>query len=525
MCLHNGFHLCSFKFLLLIFKVSALKNLAGQTVWYGLSNIGAKLLNQLLTPLITYILALPAAMADYGNFNIVMACISVVNVVYTYGMETAYFRFSASGTDQRTLFQTIFTSLLTSSVAFSIILILLRVPVSEYINLGGHHEYITWCVLIVAIDTLAAVPFARLRQENRPRKYAFTRLAGIVVNIVLTVYFLIYCPTRVAAYPGSAFSLWYKSNTNVGFLLLANLAQSAITFLLLWKEWSAYRFRFDAALWKKVVAYSAPMIIIGLGGMVNETIDRFMLAKLLPAGDAAGKIAAGIYGSNYKIAIFITLFITAFRMAAEPFFFSQSADKNAPKTYARVMKWFVITLCVAFLFTALYIDIWQYFEGPAYRKGLGVVPILLAANVALGIYYNLSVWYKVTDKMYMGMIITVIGAVITLVLNFTFIPRYGMYACAWTTLAAYGSMTLISYFMGQKYFPVPYNVRKLLSYLGVMLLLFFMQQGVMHVTGMVIIRLFTGTVFMGLFVLLVIAAEKKELANMPLIGKWIKVKE
>lgn len=502
--------------------MASLKKLAGQTVWYGLSNIAAKLLNQLLTPLITYLLRLPSQMVDYGNYSMIYAGVSVVNVIYTYGMETAYFRFSAGGTDQKNLFQTIFTSLLVSSILFSIILIAFRVQLAGFIGLGIHTEYITWCVLIIAIDTIAAVPFARLRQEERPRKYAFTRVAGIIVNIILTVYFLVYSPSQIAAHPDTAYARWYHGNTNVGFLILANLGQSVVTFLLLLKEWIGYRFRFDAALWSKVFAYSAPMVIIGLGGMVNETMDRLMLPKLLPASEEVRKIAVAVYGANYKIAIFITLFITAFRMSAEPFFFSQSADKNAPKTYARVMKWFVIILCFAFLFTALFIDIWQYFVGASYRNGLGVVPILLLANVALGIYYNLSVWYKITDKMYMGMVITLIGAAITLILNFAFIPAFGMYACAWATLAAYGSMMVISYFLGQKYFPVPYNVRKLLAYITVMLLLFFAQQAVMHYTGIVAIRLVAAVIFMSLFLSLVFNAEKKELSGMPLIGRWIK---
>ena len=502
----------------------SLKNLAGQTVWYGLSNIAAKLLNQLLTPLITYMLRQPAQMADYGSFSMLMVCVSVANVLFTYGMETAYFRFSSSGTDQKKLFQTVFTSLLVSSVLLSVMLICFRVPISNFIGLGTHTEYITWCVLIIAIDTMAAIPFARLRQEERPRKYAFTRVAGIFVNIILTVYFLVYSPSSIAAHPGTAYARWYAQNTNVGFLLLALLGQSAVTFLLLFKEWVGYRFRFDAALWKKVFAYSAPMVIIGLGGMVNETMDRLMLPKLLHGTEEANKIAVAIYAANYKIAIFITLFITAFRMSAEPFFFSQSADKNAPKTYARVMKWFVIVLCVAFLFTALFIDIWKHYIPAVYRSngGIGVVPILLGANVALGIYYNLSVWYKITDKMYMGMIITLIGAAITLILNFAFIPAYGMYACAWATLAAYGSMMIISYFLGQRYFPVPYATKKLVSYLVVMLLLFFAEQGVMHITHILVIRLTTALIFMFLFLRLVLAAEKKELGGMPFIGKFIK---
>ncbi len=486
-----------------------------------MSNIAAKLLNQILTPIVTRVLNMPAGIADYGNFNVVMAFISFVNVVFTYGMETAYFRFSASGTDRNKLFQTTFASLLVSTILLSTLLIIFRVPISHLVWLDGHPEYVTWCVGIIAFDTLAAIPFARLRQEERPRKYAFTRVAGIVVNIVLTIYFLQWCPTHLSAEPGNKFTIWFNQNNSAGFMLLANLAASAFTFLLLIGEWISFRFRFDSELWKKIIVYSAPMVVIGLGGMVNETFDRIMLPRLLPVSALDASIAVGIYGANYRISIFITLFITAFRMSAEPFFFGQSSDKNAPKTYARVMKWFVIVLCFAFLFTSMYMDIWKYFVGTAYRSGLGVVPILLAANVCLGIYYNLAVWYKITDRMNMGMLITFIGAAITLVLNFIFIPHYGMYACAWATLAAYSSMMVISYFMGQKYFPVPYNVRKLLAYLGVMLALFFTHRLVMSMTDKVFVRLITASVFMYLFIKLVIAAEKKELEKMPFIGSYI----
>ena len=461
-------------------------------------------------------------MVDYGNFSMLYSGISFINVVYTYGLETAYFRFSASGTDQENLFRTTFSSLLVSTFIFSIVLIFFRVELSDYIGLGTHSEYITWCVLIVAVDTMAAIPFARLRQEGRPRKYAFTRVAGIIVNIVLTVYLIAYYPTHRTGAADGAFARWYDANTNAGYLIVANLAQSLVTFLLLYKEWIAYRFKVDVPLLKKILLYSSPMLIVGLGGMVNETFDRIMLGKLWPGPEMEQKIVVGIYGANYKIAIVITLFIQAFKMSAEPFFFGQSTDKNAPKTYARVMKWFVITLCLAFLFTALYIDLWKYFIGPRYRGGLGVVPILLAANVALGIYYNLSVWYKVTDKMYWGMIITLVGAAITLVLNYEFIPRFGMYACAWATFAAYATMMVISYIVGQRYFPVPYARKKLLAYMGVMLVLFFSQKLVMLLTGIVLIRLVTATALMYAFLRLVYTVEKKELGNMPVIGKWVK---
>jgi O-antigen/teichoic acid export membrane protein len=502
--------------------LASLKKLAGQTVWYGVSNIAARMIGALLTPIVTYLLNTPSGVEHFGENSMLMAAIPFINVIFTYGLETGYFRFSINNPDRRNLFQTTFTSLLISTTVFSVILISLRHPIASFLKLDGHSEYITWCVYILALDTLSAIPFAHLRQEERPRKYAFVRVAGITVNIVLTLFFLAYSPHYVAAHPSGSYAQWYNQYDATGFLLLPFIAQSAVTFLLLAREWTVYRFGFDKELWKKVIGYAAPMIIIGLGGMVNETIDRLMLPLLLPVNEVAAKTAVAIYSGNYKMAIFISLFIQAFRMSAEPFFFSQSTDKNAPATYARVMKWFVIVLCVAFLFTGLYLDIIQrLFLAPLYRSGRNVVPILLAANVCLGIYYNLSVWYKITDKMRIGTYITLIGAGITLVLNYTLIPRFGMYACAWATFAAYCSMMVISYFWGQKHFPVPYNVKKLSAYLTIMLALFFIQEGVCHLTSLLIVKFITASVLMLLFLRLVYAAEKKELKKIPMISKYI----
>lgn len=461
-------------------------------------------------------------MADYGDFTVLFSYIAVFNVIYTYGLETGYFRFAANGTDKENIFQTTFTSILLSTIALSSLLIWLRVPLSELAGVSNHPEYITWCVLIIATDTLAVIPFARLRQEGRPKKYAIVRISGILVNIALTVFFLVWSPDYVNAHPDSVYALWYNSNSNAGYLIIASVTASLVTFLLLAREWSAYRFRFDPLLWKDIISYCAPMIIIGMGGMVNETMDRPMLEYLYNGSIQEGKIAVSIYNANYKIAIFITLFITAFRMSAEPFFFSQAADKNAPSTYARVMKWFVIVLCFAFLFTALFLDVWKYFIGSTYTSGLGVVPILLCANVCLGIYYNLSVWYKLSNRMRMGMYITLLGASITVVINFLFIPRFGMYACAWATLAAYGTMMVVSFLWGQKYFPVPYNVKKLLSYMAVMLLLFFAERGVQLLTTSVIVRLLSGVVFMGIFMKLIMTKEKNEIKSIPVIGRFVR---
>lgn len=502
--------------------MASLKKLAGQTVWYGVSNIAAKLLNQFLTPLLTYLLVMPSQMKDFGNFGSLFAGVSFLNVVYTYGMETAYFRFSSSGTDRNKLFNTTFSSLLVSTALLSGIVLLLRDTIADFFNIGDHPEYIAWCVLLMALETMFAIPFARLRQEERPRKYAFVKVSGILVYIMVTFFFVAYSPGYVKAHPTSAYSVWYQQQNNVGFLVIANLLQNLLTFLLLAAEWKDYRFKFDKHLWKKVFNYGAPMILVGLGGMVNETLDRIMLPHLYTSG-IGGELENAKYVAVYKIAIFITLFITAFRMSAEPFFFGQAKEKNAPATYARVMKWFVIVLCFAFLFSSLFLDVWKYFVGPQYRKGnaLGVVPILLAANVCLGIYYNLSVWYKLTDRMRMGMYVTLIGATLTIVSNFLFIPQFGMYACAWTTFAAYFTMMVISYFLGQKYFPIPYDTKKLLSYLGLMILLFGAERLVMYFTGNLVVRLAAAVVFMALFVRTVLLAEKEELKGLPVVGKFI----
>lgn len=505
--------------------MSSLKSLAGQTVWYGLSNIAARFLGYVLTPLITYLLNDPGGMKNYGEYTLIYAAIPLVNILFTYGMETAYFRFSNGETDGTKLFNTSFGSLIVSTVFFSALLYLFRAPIAQYLELGRYPVYITWVIWIIALDTLAAIPFARLRQENRPKRYAFTKVAGIGINIFFVVWFIALSPKYVAAHPDGWYAGWYRQYTPTGFLILANVFQSAFTLLLLAREWLGFRFRIDGQLLRAVLAYALPFIIVGIGGMVNEVIDRQMLPKLYNGTVAEGKVANAIYGANYKLAIFISLFINAFRMAAEPFFFRQAADKEAPKTYAKVMKWFVITLCFAFLFTALFLDVWKYMVGSGYRSGIGVVPILLYANLALGIYYNLSVWYKISGHLRYGMGITLVGAALTLIINYIFIPRAGkdaMYVCAWATCICYTSMMVLSYYFGQKYFPVPYPKRKLLSFIGVMTLLFLIQQGVRYLTHNMAVSIASGVVLMLVFVRLIWVVERKELKAFPIIGKYIR---
>lgn len=489
------------------------------------------MLNFLLTPLLTFLLADKQGMVDYGSMSIIFAWIAAANIIFTYGLETAYFRFSNKKEFEKdSIFQTAFGSILISTAALTLMLILLRNPIQSFLELNNHSEYIVWCSWMIALDTLSAIPFARLRQESKPRKYAFIKLAGIIVNILFIVLFIVVLPKWVAAHPGNWFSQWFTGKSRLGFILLANVFQNLFIFLMLFREWNQFRFKMDKTLWQKMVGYSAPMIIIGLAGMINEVMDRQLLDKLLPFDNEANKRIVAIYGANYKLAIFITLFIQAFKMAAEPFFFSQAKEKNAPALYARVMKWFVITLAVAFLFSALYLDVWKVLiiRSESYRSGIGIVPILLMANIFLGIYYNLSVWYKLTDRMQMGIYITIAGAVITLVGNYAFIPHWGMYASAWSTFFCYLAMMVLAYFMGQKYYPIPYPVKKILAYLTVMTILFFIKVGVDAVTAgwgtttQLVTRIIAATALMLLFLALILKVEKAELKTMPFIGKFIR---
>ena len=379
--------------------------------------------------------------------------------------------------------------------------------------------FINYAIAIVAIDTIAVIPFAKLRQQEQPLKYAFIKIGGILTTLLLTAWFVLYSPDFCKAHAQSAYAQWITPLSTTELLLLANLLGSLFTFLFLWKEWFSVRFNIDWNLWKRILTYSLPFLIIGLGGMINEVIDRIMLGKLVSADALISKTTTAIYNFNYKLAIFITLFIQAFKMAAEPFFFNQSKEKEAPILYAKVMHWFVITLCLAFLFTALFLDVWKFYIGPTYRSGIGVVPILLAANVCLGIYYNLAVWYKVSDNLKYGVLITLIGATITLVLNYLFIPTYGMFACAWTTFICYAVMMILSYSIGQKHYPIPYAIKKISSYLIITAVLFFAQSFIAHQLDALFLKICSGLIAFALFLVYVIKQEQLHWRQLPFLKR------
>lgn len=500
--------------------MSGIKKLAGQTIWYGFSSIFGRFLNYLLTPLLVTIFA----SGDYGKISTLFTIAAFLNIVYTYGLETSYFRFSSIEPEQK-VYNTCSSSLFITTAFFSVILLFFTQSIAGFLEMPENPEFIKWVIIIVALDTLAVMPFAKLRFEGRPRKFAAIKVLNILINIGFVVFFLVVCKNAHDSNANNFFSTIYNPNINLGYVIIANLIASGITLLLLSKEIMQFRFRLSPGFWKKLMQYSWPLIIVGFGGIINETIDRIMLLKLYPGTTEEAFSQTGIYSANYKLAIVIVLFIQAFRMGAEPFFFKQSTSDNAQRTYARVMKFFVITCCFCFLGVTLFLDIWKYFMGTAHKEyytGLKVVPLLMTAKIFLGIYYNLSIWYKLKDRNLTGAWITLGGAAITILFNWFFIPVLGYMACAIATVICYGFMMVVSYSLGQKHYPVPYATKKILAYIAVCLLLFGIHQAFLLADLNHWINRGVAIVLIGLFSMLVINVERKELQRLPVIGRFLK---
>jgi O-antigen/teichoic acid export membrane protein len=496
--------------------LSSVKKLAGQTLWYGVSSIFGRFLNYLLTP----ILATIFASADYGRITTLFAIAAFLNIFFTYGLETAYFRFSAQGQENK-VYNTSVSSILITTSLLTLILLLLSHTTAQFLEIPEHPEYVQWVVMIVALDTLCLLPFSKLRFEGRPRKFASIKVLNILINVGLVLFFLVLCKN---ATQGTFFSKFYSPAIGLGYVILANLIASAITLLLLTKEFFKFKFSIEKKFWKELMLYSWPLIIVGFGGMINELIDRFMLLKRFPGTTEEAYSISGIYGANYKLAVLIVLFIQAFRLGAEPFFFKQSTSENAERTYARVMKFFLLACCFCFLGVVLFLDIWKYFMGrshPEYWTGLKVVPILMLAKLFLGVYYNLSVWYKLTGKNLIGAWITLGGAAITIIINFILIPSLGYMACAIATLCCYGFMMIASYKLGQKYYPIPYTWKKLTAYVVICVALFGIHQLIISFTGNIYVKHGVGLLLFLAFGFFVLKVEKKEFQKIPYLNKLI----
>ncbi len=441
---------------------NSLKKLAGHTVIYGLGTILPRFLNYLLTPFLTY----GFAVAEFGINSELYAYISFLNVIFTYGMETTFFNFSSKLENKQEVYNTSFLTLIISSVVFSTLLLVFTSSIADTLSTPNaiyKTQFIIWCILIVASDALLVIPFAKLRAENKALQFSLLKLFNVIVSFGLTIFLLKVCKTSYDNQESNFYSILYNPEIGIGYAFLANLIANVITLLFFSKQFLSLKFKINTDLLKTMLLYAWPLIILGLAGMINETLDRIILKKLM-VDKVEAQNAQGIYGACYKIAILMTIFIQAFRYAAEPFFFGKAKEKNSKQTYALVMKYFIIFCLFLFLSTILNMDWIQYFIGNDYRSGLKVVPILLLANLCLGVVYNLSIWYKLSGETKFGAIIAIVGAVITLTVNIIFVPSYTYMACAWATLAAYGGMMILSYQLGQKYFPIKYNLKAIAVY-------------------------------------------------------------
>jgi O-antigen/teichoic acid export membrane protein len=490
--------------------LSSIKKLASQTAWYGLSSIAARFISYLLTPYLTYKLTEIA----YGEQSIVYSFIPFLNVIVTHGMETAYFRFGSKENEEKIYHTSSFSMMMVTALVITA-LIIWGAPIAGLLQIDLHPEYIKLVAWVVGLDALTTIPFSRLRLQGRPKKFAFIKVGGILINILATYSLISTLPQYALANPTSMIASLYQPGWEVGYILIANIIQNVFVLILLQKEIRALRFSFDIKLWGQMMLYALPLILVGFGGMINETMDRIMIGWWGPGGSPdANKALVGIYSACYKLAILITISVQAFRMGAEPFFFKQAQSENAPKTYARVMKFFVITLCVMFLGVVLYIDIWKEFiRNPAMYVGLKVVPILLMANIFLGIYYNLSIWYKLSNKTMAGAWITLLGAIITIAINYLAIPNFGFMASAWATFFCYGTMMVVSYKWGQKVYPIPYATKKLIAYFVITLIIFAINLGVHQISNNAPFNYLFATILLVLFIAFVARIEKKELKS------------
>ena len=429
-----------------------LKRLAGETVLYGFGSIIPRFLNFLLVRLHTAVFV----PEEYGLITKLFAYVAVINTIFMFGMETAYFRFAnKAGADEKRIFNITQTVVLIVSGLSSALLIVFAQPVANYLDIPSRPDLVMWLVAVMFIDAAVAIPFAQLRFYKKAVRFATGKILNVAILVFLNVFFL-----KLMDREGA---------TDVGFVVLANLIANAFYIILLAPTLLKWRPTFDRQVTPAVFEYSFPIMLTGLAGITNEMFSRITLERWLPEGfyGKSTDYALGIFGAAYKFAVLMNLAIQGFRYAAEPFFFSNASEKNSPQLFARINHFFVIVCCILLLTVSINLDILKHFLAkPAYWDGLHIVPILLLAYLFLGVYYNFSVWFKLSDRTYYGTIITLFGAFITIAANYFLIPIAGYEGSAWAALICYFVMTMICYALGRKFYPIPYNLPKLFAYIG-----------------------------------------------------------
>ena len=479
-----------------------IRKLLGQTAVYGLSSIIGRLLNYLLVPLYTSVFIDPS---DYGVVSELYAWVAFLVVLLTFGMETAFFRFLQQKEDKEAVFRNGFLTVIGINVLFYFALLYFNQDIANLMLYSDHNEYSILLGTIVCIDAVTALPLAKLRSEEKAARFATIQFASIILNVVLNLFFMLVIFNPELPEEG------------VLFILFSNLFASLLKPVFLYKDFSELHFSFDKELAKEMIFYSFPLVIAGFAGIINETLDRILLKQILFVTEGSSVEAlhiaeseVGIYSACYKLAMLVTILLQAYRYAAEPFFFAQMKSDDRNKVYARVMNLFIGVVCLVFLVVSLNLDIFKHFiQNEAYWVGLKVVPILLMANVCLGIYYNQSIWYKLSGRTSFGAYIAIGGALLTVLINILFIPEYGYMASAWATLIVYAAQMIVSYMLGQRFYPIKYNQRKFVLYIGGALLVYLLCVGVdlQSVTSRFIVH--NGLIF--LYVAMVFQMERKSL--------------
>ncbi len=485
--------------------MSLLKKLAGETMIYGFSSILSRLLNYVV---LTFYLTRAFKEGEYGVVSDMYTYAALLMVVFTYRMETTFFRFGSEKGKMQNTFSTGSISLLVTTAIFSGLLLIFSQPLADFLEYPNNPEYVRWFIFILAFDTLAAIPFAKLRLENRPIRFAVIKTLNILVNIFFIFFFLEICPYLIGK-GWDRLDAIYNPDNRIAYIFIANFLGSLCVILFLLPEYRKLRFSFDAILWKKMLRYAMPLVVVGLAGVINQLINVPLLKHFLPGTTDQNLAQAGIYAASFKLAILMSLFIQAFNYAAEPFFFRNARRDDSKAVYAQVGQAFALVGCIVFLGITLYLDVVKFFIGPNFRAGLHVVPIVTMAFLFLGLYYNFSIWYKLSDKTIIGAYISVAGAVITIVLNILLIPLWGFVASAWAALACYSFMALASYIVGRKYYPIPYPMGKIFTYIFLAFGAYFLStllRGVLNDEMIFIILVNTGILL--IYVLLIYQMEK-----------------
>lgn len=491
--------------------MSLFKRLAAETAIYGISSIVGRALYFLLTPLYTNILD----RSVYSETIELFAYTALVMVLFTYRMETAFFRFGSKEEERKKAFDTGALSLLISSSVFSLILLVLHQPIAVVLGYAAHSEYIAILSLIILFDALSEIPYAKLRLEKKAMKFAKIRLINITTNIAFNLFFLLGCPyilgneTLSQLHP--LISSIYNPEWAIGYIFISNLIASFVQFLLLLPQYKGISFHIDKAMWRKMFFYAAPLVIASLAGVINEVFDKALLKWRLPFDMETNKSLLGEYGAVYKLTIIISLFSQAFRYSAEPFFFRNSDRKDSKQIYSDVTRYFTLFSLLGFIVIACYIDLFKFLIGSEYWGALHIVPILLMANVFLGIYYNVSIWYRLTDQTSYGLYIGVFGAVLTIVLNWIWIPQWGYLGSAWATFFCYFLMTVLCYLIGRKYYNIPYPMLRLTSYLLLSVGMVYFSNIVRNMDLHLIHQLFVQTAIVVSFVIVCIFSERKHI--------------